>query len=168
MTTPTLKVEARGEREIVMTRVFDAPRRLVFDAFTKPELLKRWLTGPPGWTLAVCEIDLRVGGSLRYMWRGPAGEEMGMRGVFREITPPDRIVGTEKFDQAWYPGEAVGTVVLTEQGGKTTLTQTIVYESREARDIVLKSPMEQGLGMSYDHLADLLASLENEKSQRSA
>jgi len=168
MTTPTLKVEARGDREIVMTRVFDAPRRLVFDAFTKPELLKRWLTGPPGWTLAVCEIDLRVGGSLRYMWRGPAGEEMGMRGVFREITPPDRIVGTEKFDQAWYPGEAVGTVVLTEQGGKTTLTQTIVYESREARDIVLKSPMEQGLGMSYDHLADLLASLENEKSQRSA
>jgi uncharacterized protein YndB with AHSA1/START domain len=168
MTTPTLKVEARGEREIVMTRVFDAPRRLVFDAFTKPELVKRWLTGPPGWTLAVCEIDLRVGGSLRYMWRGPAGEEMGMRGVFREITPPDRIVGTEKFDQAWYPGEAVGTVVLTEQGGKTTLTQTIVYESREARDIVLKSPMDQGLGMSYDHLADLLASLENEKSQRSA
>jgi uncharacterized protein YndB with AHSA1/START domain len=168
MTTPTLKVEARGEREIVMTRVFDAPRRLVFDAFTKPELLKRWLTGPPGWTLAVCEIDLRVGGSLRYMWRGPAGEEMGMRGVFREITPPDRIVGTENFDQAWYPGEAVGTVVLTEQGGKTTLTQTIVYESREARDIVLKSPMEQGLGMSYDHLADLLASLENEKSRRSA
>jgi len=168
MTTPTLKVEARGDREIVMTRIFDAPRRLVFDAFTKPELLKRWLTGPPGWTLAVCEIDLRVGGSLRYMWRGPAGEEMGMRGVFREITPPDRIVGTEKFDQAWYPGEAVGTVVLTEQGGKTTLTQTIVYESREARDIVLKSPMDQGLGMSYDHLADLLASLENEKSQRSA
>jgi len=168
MSSPNLKVEARGDREIVMTRVFDAPRRLVFDAFTKPELLKRWLTGPPGWTLAVCEIDLRVGGSLRYMWRGPAGEEMGMRGVFREITPPDRIVGTEKFDQAWYPGEAVGTVVLTEQGGKTTLTQTIVYESREARDIVLKSPMEQGLGMSYDHLDDLLASLENEKSQRSA
>ena len=168
MSSPNLKVEARGDREIVMTRVFDAPRRLVFDAFTKPELLKRWLTGPPGWTLAVCEIDLRVGGSLRYMWRGPAGEEMGMRGVFREITPPDRIVGTEKFDQAWYPGEAVGTVVLTEQGSKTTLTQTIVYESREARDIVLKSPMEQGLGMSYDHLDDLLASLENEKSQRSA
>jgi uncharacterized protein YndB with AHSA1/START domain len=168
MSSPTLKVEARGDREIVMTRVFDAPRRLVFDAFTKPELLKRWLTGPPGWTLAVCEIDLRVGGSLRYLWHGPGGEEMGMRGVFREITPPDRIVGTEKFDQAWYPGEAAGTVVLTEQGGKTILTQTIVYESREARATVLKSPMEQGLGMSYSHLADLLTSLANEKSQRSA
>jgi uncharacterized protein YndB with AHSA1/START domain len=168
MSSPTLKVEARGDREIVMTRVFEAPRRLVFDAFTKPELLRRWLTGSPGWTLPVCEIDLRVGGSLRYVWRGPAGEEMGMRGVFREITPPDRIVSTERFDQAWYPGEAVGTVVLTEQGGKTTLTQTIVYESREARDIVLKSPMEQGISMSYVQLADLLSQLANEKSQRSA
>jgi uncharacterized protein YndB with AHSA1/START domain len=168
MSSPTLKVEARGDREIVITRVFDAPRRLVFDAFTKPELLKRWLTGPPGWTLPVCEIDLRIGGALRYLWRGPAGEEMGMSGVFREITPPDRIVSTEKFDQSWYPGEGVGTVVFAEQGGKTTLTQTIVYESRDARDVVLKSPMEQGLGMSYDHLADVLASLVNEKSQRSA
>ena len=166
--SPTLKVEARGDREIVMTRVFDAPRRLVFDAFTRPELLKRWLTGPPGWTMPVCEIDLRVGGSLRYVWRGPAGEEMGMGGVFREIVPPDRIVSTERFDQLWYPGEAVGTVILTEQGGKTTFTQTIVYESRQARDGVLKTPMEQGLGMSYDHLADLLASLATEKSQRSA
>ena len=168
MSSPTLKVEARGDREIVISRLFDAPRRLVFDAFTKPELLKRWLTGPPGWSLPVCEIDLRVGGALRYLWRGPAGEQMGMSGVFREITPPDRIVSTEKFDQPWYPGEGVGTVVLTEQRGQTTLTQTIVYESRGARDGVLKSPMEQGLGMSYDHLADLLASLASEKSRRSA
>jgi uncharacterized protein YndB with AHSA1/START domain len=169
MSNPTLKVEARGDREIVMTRIFDAPRHLVFEAFTKPELLKRWLTGAPGWSLAVCEVDLRVGGSLRYLWRGPGGEEMGMRGVFREITPPERIVGTEKFDQAWYPGEAVGTVVFTEQSGKTTLTQTIVYESREARDIVLKSPMEGGVTISYNQLAELLKSqLANEKSQRSA
>jgi uncharacterized protein YndB with AHSA1/START domain len=168
MSSPTLKVEARGDREIVMTRVFDAPRRLVFDAFTKPELLKRWLTGPPGWTLDECKVDLRVGGSLRYQWRGPGGEVMGMSGVFREVTPPDRIVSTEKFDQAWYSGEGVGTVVFTEQGGKTTLTQTIAYESREARETVLKSPMEQGLGMSYNHLADLLLQLTTEKSQRSA
>lgn len=169
MSTPSLKVEARGDREIVMTRVFDAPRRLVFDAFTKPELLKRWLTGAPGWSLEVCEIDLRVGGSLRYLWRGPTGEEMGMRGVFREINPPDRIVGTEKFDQAWYPGEAVGTVVFTEQAGKTTLTQTIVYESREARDLVLKSPMETGISMSYNQLAALLMSqIANGESRRRA
>ena len=169
MSNPPLAVEARGDREIVMTRIFDAPRRLVFEAFTKPDLLKRWLTGAPGWSLAVCEIDLRVGGSLRYLWRGPGGEEMGMRGVFREITPPERIVGTEKFDQSWYPGEAVGTFVFTEQSGKTTLTQTIVYQSREARDIVLKSPMEGGVSMSYNQLATLLASqLASGESQRSA
>ena len=169
MSNPTLKVEARGDREIVLTRVFDAPRRLVFDAFTKPELLKRWLTGAPGWTLAVCEVDPRVGGSIRYLWRGPAGEEMGMSGVVREITPPERMVATEKFDQAWYPGEAVGTVVLTEQGGKTTLTQTLLYESREARDLVLKSPMEMGVSISYNQLAELLASqLARGESQRSA
>jgi uncharacterized protein YndB with AHSA1/START domain len=168
MSSPTLKVEVRGDREIVMTRVFDAPRRLVFEAFTRPELLKRWLTGPPGWTLAVCEVSLNVGGSIRYLWRGPAGEEMGMSGVVREVTPPERMVATEKFDRSWYPGEAVGTVILTEQAGKTTLTQTIVYESREARDIVLKSPMEQGVSMSYNNLANLLAQLANEKSQRSA
>ena len=168
MSSPTLKVEARGDREIVMTRVFDAPRRLVFAAFTKPELLRRWLTGLPGWTLAVCEVNLHVGGSIRYLWRGPAGEEMGMSGVVREITPPERMVSTEKFDQSWYPGEAVGTVILTEQGGKTTLTQTILYESREAREIVLKSPMEEGVTMSYNNLANLLAQLANERSQRSA
>jgi uncharacterized protein YndB with AHSA1/START domain len=155
----TLKVAARGDREIVMTRVFHAPRTLVFDAFTKPELVKRWLLGPEGWAMPVCEIDLRVGGSYRYVWRRVKdGTEMGMGGVFREIVPPERIVSTEKFDEAWYPGEAVGTVVLTEQDGKTTLTQTILYQSREAREAVLKSPMESGVAAGYDRLAELLAS----------
>jgi uncharacterized protein YndB with AHSA1/START domain len=154
----TLKLTTRGDREIVMTRVFAAPRRLVFDAFTKPELVKRWLVGPEGWSMPVCEIDLRVGGSYRYVWRHVNGNEMGMGGVFREIVPPERIVSTEKFDQSWYPGEAVGTVVLVEQAGKTTLTQTVLYDSREARDGVLKSPMEQGVAASYDRLAELLAS----------
>ena len=151
----SLKVEARGEREIVMTRAFEAPRQLVFDAFTKPELLKRWLYGPEGWTLAVCEIDLRVGGRYRYVWKGH-GTEMGMGGVYREIVVPEKIVSTEKFDEAWYPGEATGTVVLTEGSGTTTLTQTLLYESRSARDGVLKSPMESGVAMSYDRLEKLL------------
>jgi uncharacterized protein YndB with AHSA1/START domain len=155
----TLKVAARGDREIVMTRVFHAPRTRVFDAFTRPELVKRWLLGPEGWSMPVCEIDLRVGGSYRYVWRRVKdGTEMGMGGVFREIVPPERIVSTEKFDEAWYPGEAVGTVVLTEQDGKTTLTQTILYQSREAREAVLKSPMESGVAAGYDRLAELLAS----------
>src|SRR6266446_2444427 len=110
-----LKLTTRGDREIVMTRVFDAPRSLVFDAFTKPELVKQWLLGPPGWSMPVCEIDLRVGGTYRYVWRHANGNEMGMGGVYREIVAPERIVTTEKFDESWYPGEAVGTVVLVEK-----------------------------------------------------
>lgn len=155
--TGTLRVTTPTDREIVMTRVFDAPRRLVFDALTKPELVKQWLLGPPGWSMPVCEIDLRVGGAYRYLWRNADGAEMGMGGVLLEIVAPQRLVGTEKFDQAWYPGEAVVTNVLTEEGGKTTLTLTVRYESREARDAVLKTPMESGVAASYDRLAELLA-----------
>jgi uncharacterized protein YndB with AHSA1/START domain len=156
----TLKLTTRGDREIVLTRVFDAPRTLVFEAFTKPALVRRWLLGPPGWSMPVCEIDLRVGGAYRYVWRHTAnGNEMGMGGIYREIVAPERLVATERFDEAWYPGEAVGTLVLVEQGGKTTLTQTILYESRETRDAVLKTPMEQGVAASYDRLAELVASL---------
>jgi uncharacterized protein YndB with AHSA1/START domain len=158
MNTGNLKVAAHGDREIVMTRVFNAPRRFVYDAFTKPELVKQWLLGPPGWSMPVCEIDLKVGSKYRYVWRQDSdGSEMGIGGVYREIVPQERIVCTEAFDKAWYPGEAVGTLVLSEQGGKTTITQTMLYESREARDGVLKTPMEKGVAMSYDRLADLLA-----------
>ena len=158
MNTPgNLKLTTRGDREIVITRAFDAPRKLVFDAFTKPELVKQWLLGPDGWSMPVCEIDLKVGGKYRYVWRRDKdGTEMGMGGVYREIVAPKRIVATEKFDQSWYPGEAVGTFVLAEQAGKTTLTETILYESREARDGVLKSGMEKGIVASYDRLASLL------------
>lgn len=150
LSTPT-------DREIAMTRVFDAPRHLVFEAMTRPELIKRWLLGPDGWTMPVCEIDLRVGGAYRYVWeRGET--RMGMGGVFREIAAPERIVQTEVFDDAWYPGEAVNTTVLTEENGRTTLTLTVLYQSKEARDGVLASPMEDGVAASYDRLAELLAS----------
>ena len=152
-------ITAPGDREIVVTRVFDAPRQLVFDAYTKPELVKKWLLGPDGWSMPVCEIDLRAGGHYRYVWRNDSdGREMGMGGVFREVVPPERIVATEKFDEAWYPGEAVGTITLSEQDGKTTLRQTILYNSRETRDAVLKSPMEYGLAASYDRLEAALLS----------
>jgi|SRR5579864_5318415 uncharacterized protein YndB with AHSA1/START domain len=153
-----LKVEARGDREIVMTRAFDAPRQLVFDAFTKPDLLRQWMLGPPGWSMPVCDIDFRVGGRYRYVWAHRDGAEMGAGGVYKEIVVPERIVATERFDQPWYPGEGLGTVVLTEHAGKTTLTQTLLYESGEARDMVLRSPMESGVTMSYDQLEHLLAS----------
>jgi uncharacterized protein YndB with AHSA1/START domain len=156
--TGTLKLTTPTDREIVMTRVFHAPRTLVFDALVKPELVKRWLLGPPGWSMPVCEIDLKVGRTYRYVWRRDAnGTEMGMGGVFREILPPERLVATESFDESWYPGEALDTTVLIEQGGKTTLTLTVLYESKEARDAVLSSGMESGVAASYDRLAELLA-----------
>jgi uncharacterized protein YndB with AHSA1/START domain len=153
----SFNITAHGDREIVVTRVFDAPRQLVFDAYTKPELVKRWLTGPDGWSMPVCEIDLRAGGKFRYVWKSDSdGHEMGMGGVYREVLKPDRIVATEVFDEAWYPGEAVDTIVLVERDGKTTLTQTICYNSRETRDAVLKSPMQYGMAMSYDRLEQFL------------
>lgn len=154
-----LKVMARGEREVVMTRTFNAPRTLVFETFTRPDLIKRWLLGPDGWSMPVCEVDLRVGGRYRYVWRHDKdGKEMGMGGVYREIAPPERVVATEKFDDPWYEGEGLVTVTLAEQGGKTLLTQTLCYESRAARDAVLKSGMETGVRRSYDRLEELLAS----------
>jgi uncharacterized protein YndB with AHSA1/START domain len=156
--TGGLKVTTPTDCEIAMTRVFDAPRRLVFEAFTKPELVKRWLGVFGGWSLAVCEIDLKVGGAYRYVWQGRDGATMGMRGVYREIVPGERIVSTEKFDDPWYDGEAVGTVAFVEQGGQTTLTMTVRYASKEVRDAVLKSPMEKGVSAGFDTLAELLAS----------
>lgn len=155
--TGKLRITTRGDREIVMTRMFEAPRKLVFDAFTKPELVRQWLLGPPGWSMPVCEIDLRVGGSYRYVWRHEKGHEMGMGGVYREIVAPERIVSMEKFDQSWYPGEAVGTLVLVERGGKTTVTQTVLYDTAEARDGVMKSPMEEGVAAGYDRLEQILS-----------
>ena len=153
--TGTLQVTSPTDREIVLTRVFDAPRRLVWDAFTKPELLKRWF-GPRGWTMVVCEVDLKVGGGFRFVLRGPDGKDMGMRGVYHEIVPPERSVHMESFDD--YPGESQVTAVFVEQGGKTTLTATVLYPSEEVRDMVLQSGMEHGAAESYDKLAELLAS----------
>ena len=166
--TGTLTVTTPSDREVAMTRVFDASRALVFEAMTKPELVKRWLLGPPGWSMPVCEIDLRVRGAYRYVWHGPGGKVMGMRGVFREIAPPERCVMTESFDEPWYPGEAQVTTVLVEQGGKTTLTTTVLYESREIRDSVLKSGMAGGVTASYDRLAELVTSMSTEELSKGA
>jgi uncharacterized protein YndB with AHSA1/START domain len=154
----TLNITTRGDREIVITRVFDAPRHLVFDAMTKPELVRRWLLGPPGWVMTLCEIDLRVGGSFHYVWRKDDGQEMAMRGVYLEIMPPERIVNTESFEFGCHAqsGEQVGTAVLSERDGQTTLTVIEVFPSPEARDAMIASGMERGVAASYDRLAALL------------
>jgi len=156
-TTGTLTVTTPTDRDIVLRRVFDAPRRMVFDAFTKPELLKRWF-GARGWNLVVCQVDLRVGGTWRFASRGPDGTDMGHGGMYREIVPPDRLVYTELFDDQSYPGESLITHDFVEQNGKTTLTSTLLYASQESRDIVLSYPMERGVAQGYDRLDELLQS----------
>jgi uncharacterized protein YndB with AHSA1/START domain len=153
--TGTLKVTTPTDREIMMTREFNAPRTLVYDAFNKPELLKRWF-GPRGWSLTVCDVDARVGGGFRFVLRGPDGRDMGMRGVYKELNPPERSVHMESYDD--YPGESQVTSVMTEQNGKTTLTVTVLYPSKEIRDMVAQSGMEHGAAESYDKLAELLSS----------
>jgi uncharacterized protein YndB with AHSA1/START domain/effector-binding domain-containing protein len=154
----SFKISTPSDREIQVARDFDAPRQLVFDAFTKPELVRRWLLGPPGWTMPVCEIDLKVGGKYRYVWRKPGVNDMGMGGIFREIVSPARLVATEKFDDSWYPGEALDTTVFGEEGDITKLTITILYQSKEARDKVRRSGMEHGMAAGYNRLEELLSS----------
>ncbi len=166
MTKNEMEITTPSDRELAMTRTFDAPRSRVFDALIKPRLVKRWLLGPSGWSMPVCEIDLKVGGAYRYVWRSETdGTEMGLSGVFREIVPSERLVVTETFDEAWYPGEALVTNTLVEQDGKTTLTLTIRYESQEARNAVIASGMNQGVAVSYDRLAKLLESNRSESSE---
>ena len=155
--TKTLTVSTPSDREIALTRLFNAPRALVFDALTKPALVTRWMLGNMGASMPVCEIDLRVGGGYRFVWRNPDGAEMAMTGVYREIVRPERIVNTQRFDTPWMPGEFVLTTTLVESGGKTTFTSTTLFDSVEMRDKMLKSGMESGASASYDRLETLLS-----------
>ena len=155
----SFNVSTPTDRSIQVERDFNAPRELVFDAFTKPELVRRWLLGPDGWTMPVCEIDLRVGGKYRYVWRKESiGQQMGMGGVFREVVQPERIVATEKFDDAWYPGEAIDTTTFQQQGGITKIKLVVLYESKEARDTASRSGMEYGMAAGYSRLEEVLSS----------
>lgn len=154
-----LVMEPRGDREIVITRAFNARRALVWEAWTKPELLKRWLYGPDGWRLDVCDMDLRPGGQLRWVWRNNDGTEMGLRGTYKEVIPPDRIVHTELFDEDWTGGETLVTLTFEEQSGITTVVMTVLYQSREAREGALISGMDHGMGLGYDRMDGILEEL---------
>ena len=156
MSSAKVTVEAKGERELVIRRAFNASKDLVFQAHTECRHLKRWMFGPDGWSLDVCEIDLNVGGKYRWVWK-KGDIEMGAGGEYREVSRPDRIVCTEQFDDPWYQGEAVSTVTFDERDGVTTLTNTMLYVSREARDTVVQSPMEEGLSLGFDRLDALLS-----------
>ena len=156
---PKYKLTKPGSREIMLARTFDAPRRLVFDAFTKPEMVMQWLWGPPEWPMVHCEIDLRVGGKLRYVWRHQTKGEMGMSGVFHCIKAPELLVNTELFDQDWTGGETLVTTTFEEQDGRTVVSATVRYSSPAARDGALKTPMLEGWSQGHDRLDDMLASL---------
>lgn len=152
-----MKLAPQGDREVVVVRTFDAPRDLVFEAFTRPELIKRWMLGPDGWSMPVCTIDARPGGKGRYEWANAERKAaMALTTTFKEIVAPERIVHTEKFDEDWTQGETTITTLFVEKAGKTVMTMTIAYASAEVRDMVLKSGMETGMARSYDRLEDIL------------
>ncbi|HVS23863.1 MAG TPA: SRPBCC family protein [Gammaproteobacteria bacterium] len=149
-----------NDRDVVVVRKFEAPRALVFDAWTKPELVSRWLLGPPGWSMPVCEMDVRVGGRFRWRWRNEEGAEFGFAGEFREVVRPSRLVHTEVYDPGdvgGEMGEALVSAVLTEKAGVTTHTMTIRYASQQVRDAALKTGMTDGMEMSFEKLDALLA-----------
>jgi uncharacterized protein YndB with AHSA1/START domain len=152
-------VTTPSDREIVITRLFNAPRHLVFEAMTKPEHVRRWWGQlGDGYSVPVCEIDLRVGGAWRFVNRHPNGE-VAFRGKYVDIAPPSRVVFTEVMEPYPEPGSEV-TAVFTEEGGKTRLTATCLYPSQEIRDIVINSGMERGAAISYDRLEDVATELQ--------
>jgi uncharacterized protein YndB with AHSA1/START domain len=169
-TAQGLKVSTPSDLEIVMTRTFDAPRRLVWDAITKPELLRRWMFTPQGWEWAECRMDVRVGGKFLWSWNGPDGQvALTISGENREVVPPSRIVHTEHMVMgpgAAGPGcgecppwELVATTDLTERDGKTSLKMTLHFPNKDARDTALASGMEHGVSAGYDRLDEILAGM---------
>jgi uncharacterized protein YndB with AHSA1/START domain len=159
MSTATVKVTTPTDCEILITRTFNAPRDLVWKTLSEPELLKRWLFGPPGWTMTACEDDQRPGGTFRWAWSGPDNAEMVMSGVYREIVPPERVVRTERFEFGCtaQAGEQIATLMLADQHDKTILTLSVLYPSKEARDGALQSGMDRGLEAGYERLEQILA-----------
>jgi uncharacterized protein YndB with AHSA1/START domain len=155
--TYTTKFTRPLDRQIIGTRTFDAPRTLVWDCWTKPEHVKNWMLGPDGWTMPVCEIDLRPGGKWHWVWRKSDGSEMEMHGEYREIVPPERLVNTENWGGDW--PETLNTLVLTEENGQTTTVSTVIYPSKEARDRATATGMEDGWARSYDRFDEYLRSL---------
>lgn len=155
-----MTIVSLNDREIRIERQFQAPQTLVYRAYTEPDLVRRWLGLQNGWTFLVCDMDVRVGGAYRWVWRETtSGYEMGMGGNYLEVTPPARIVATERFDQAWYPGGAIVSSAFVEDNHSTTLIMTLLYESTEARDSVLRSPMQSGLSAGFVNLDTLLGVL---------
>ena len=154
-TAGTLSETTPSDNEIALTRVFNAPRQLVFDAWTKPELLRRWYTGD-GAVLDTCDVDLRPAGRYRYVWKMAQGE-MGMSGEFLEVEPPAHFVCTMEHDMPWYPGGTVMTAEFAEEGRQTTLLLILKFDSKEARDMLASSPWAEKYGEGFIVLDGVLA-----------
>jgi len=155
----SFQVTTPSTHEIRMTRLFNAPRELVFEAMTRPEHVKQWwgCLGE-GYSVPVCEIDFRIGGAWRFVNRHPKGEA-AFRGEYLEIAPPGRVVFTEIFEQ--FPDTvSVVTAELSDENGKTRLTATVRYPSPQVRDMVIATGMARGAGISYDRLEDLVTELQ--------
>jgi uncharacterized protein YndB with AHSA1/START domain len=154
----TFKVSTPSETDICLTRVFDAPRALVFEAMTRPEHIARWWGQlGAGYSVPVCEVDLRVGGKWRFVNRHPKGE-VAFHGEYREITPPERLVYTELMEP--YPDGSLVTTTFAEEAGKTRVTVIASYPSKAVRDMVLSSGMERGAAISYDRLEEVARELQ--------
>jgi uncharacterized protein YndB with AHSA1/START domain len=153
----TLEVTLPTDTQIAMTRTLNAPREIVFDAFTKPELIKQWLLGPDGWSMPVCVVDLRIGGTLKYRWRNDEdGKEFGVEGAFRAVERPARLVHDELFDDVPEAGRATVETTFVERDGATIVTMTVDYGSRSVRDMVIETGMSTGVATSYDRLEKVL------------
>ena len=163
MTMEKAQVTLPSDREVQVTRSFKAPRALVYRAYTEPALVQRWLLGPPGWAMPVCEMDVRVGGRYRWRWRSDTdGSEFGFTGTFREVQPPSKLVNTQTYDpgstgDAPPDSEALVSVTLTERGGITTVTTLIDFGSKTARDAAVGSGMTDGMEQSYQLLDGVLS-----------
>ena len=161
-TTDKAQVTLPSEREVKVTRSFRAPKALVYRAYTEPELVRQWLLGPPGWSMPVCEMDVRVGGRYRWRWRNDEdGNEFGFTGTFREVQPAARLVHSEAYDPGTvgggYPGQdALVIVTVAEGGGTTSVTTLIDFGSKEARDAAVGTGMTDGMEQSYQLLDQLL------------
>ncbi len=160
MTAPTIHIDTSADRTVRLTREFAAPPRLVWDAHTKPELARQWLGGFDGWSMKTCAIDLRVGGTARYvMGHEKSGQEMGWTDTFTEVEPHTRLAFTEIFDEDWTGGETLNTCVFREHApGKTWFEMVILFSSNEAREEALKINFVEGMELSYARMDALVAS----------
>lgn len=159
-----LTLEPSGETDVVILRRFDAPRDLVFEAFTDEELIPKWMLGPEGWTMPLCEVDLRPGGGYQHVWRKEGEPDLVLNATFDEVHPPERLVSRERFGDDWTQGETVVTTEFeAQEDGGTLIRMTVRFSSRDARDAATRTGMATGMEAGYERLDGVLATREDSR-----